>query len=147
MKLIDGNETVVIVTGSAVGTSARDGPLAAWLREEIDRRGQGTAYRRAVVVPDDAWAAAPRLHEHPTIAVGGPGVNGASGHLAPMLPMVWSRDDRSFVQMATGAAGRHATLWGMDAAATREAVEAFVAEGLLATLLDRIWRAPAGQPV
>ena len=52
MKLVDTDETVVLVTGSSITAEERDLPLAYLLKAEIDRRGDGLAYRRAVVVDD-----------------------------------------------------------------------------------------------
>jgi hypothetical protein len=125
-----------VVTGAA---AARDAPLAQWLRDEIDRRGGGVTYRRAVVMDDQQYVRTPGVHQNPMIAIGGPGANGVVQHLSTQLPMVWSREDRTFIQMSLDERVRQAALWGMDAAATREAVEAFVEHGLLDALLDRAW--------
>jgi hypothetical protein len=54
MKLVDTEETVVLVTGTSLTAEERDRPLAYLLKSEIDQRGAGHAYRRAVVV-GDAW--------------------------------------------------------------------------------------------
>lgn len=139
MKLIDGNETIVLVTGSSGAATERDLPLALELKEEIDRRGGGLAFRRAVVVRDASYVNTPAFHAHPTIAIGGPGANDVSHHLSQVLPTLAARDDRSFVQMAPEGSGRQATVWGMDAGATRTAVEVFVTEGYLDSLLGRVW--------
>ena len=42
MKLVDTEETVVLVTGSSLTAEERDRPLAYLLKAEIDRRGRGT---------------------------------------------------------------------------------------------------------
>jgi hypothetical protein len=136
MKLVDQDETVVVVTGaSAEGDTA----VARWLQQEIDRRGAGMAYRRAVVIGDERYVQTPGFHQNPTITIGGPGANGVAQHLTTVLPMIWSREDRMFVQMGLDGQGRQVALWGMDAEATRGAVEAFVEQGLLDALLDRVW--------
>jgi hypothetical protein len=142
MKLVDGRETILVVAGSSDAALAKDRPLALWLRDEINRRSDGQAYRRAVVVGDARFAEARELHRHPTIAVGGPGSNGIVQHLSSVLPMVWTQDDRSFVQMAPEGGGRQVALWGMDADGTKAAVEAFVAEGMLDALLAHLWPFP-----
>jgi len=144
MKLVDGNETVIVVTGGSDAALEKDAPLAARLRAEIDRRGGGHAYRRAVVLRAEQYVETPALHRHPTIAVGGPGANDVSQHLTQVLPMVWARDERCFVQMASNEDGRQVAVWGMDAEATQGAVDAFITEGLLDRLLDRVWRFQAG---
>ena len=63
MKLVDTEETVVLVTGSSLTAEERDRPLAYLLKSEIDRRGAGHAYRRAVVVAD-VWYLENRLFHH-----------------------------------------------------------------------------------
>jgi hypothetical protein len=139
MKLVDGDETVVLVTGSSVSATTKDVPLAQWLAAEIDRRGLGQAYRRAVVIGDRGYVHTPAFHGNPTIGIGGPGSNDVVQHLSQTLPTVWNRDDRSFVQMSMDGRNRQVALWGMDSEATRHAVEAFVEEGMLDALLTRLW--------
>ena len=41
MKLVDTDETVVLVTGASITAEERDLPLAQVLKSEIDRRGDG----------------------------------------------------------------------------------------------------------
>lgn len=139
MKLVDGDATIIVVTGGSAAALERDGPLAAWLAEEVDRRGGGIRYHHAVVLPDSRFVQSPVVHRNPTIAVGGPGANQVAHHLSQVLPTVWNQDEESFVQLAPGDGGRQAAIWGMNAAATRRAVEAFVAGGMLDDLLERVW--------
>ncbi len=142
MKLVDTDETVLIVTGSGLGPEERDRPLAYWLKEQVDRRGGDAPFRRAVVV-SDLWYAENRVfHLNPAIAVGGPGVNGAAREFSERLPLVLREDDRVFVQAALDEAPPRVALWGMDTASTAEAVERFVTDGLLEALLARLWRSP-----
>jgi hypothetical protein len=144
LKLVDTDETVVLVTGSSLTAEERDRPLAYRLKSEIDRRGAGHAYRRAVVVAD-LWYLQNRIfHLNPTIAIGGPGANGLSNELAEALPTVYSREERVFVQADFESELKRASLWGVDAACTSEAVDAFVSEGYLDDLLSRIWRFRTG---
>lgn len=144
MKLVDTDETVVLVTGSSVTAEERDRPLAYRLKSEIDRRGAGHAYRRAVVVAD-LWYLQNRTFQlNPTIAIGGPGANGVSNEFTETLPTVYSRDERVFVQADFEAELKRASLWGVDASCTAAAVEAFMTEGYLDDLLSRIWRFRTG---
>ncbi len=144
MKLVDTDETVVLVTGSSPAAEERDRPLAYRLKAEIDRRGAGHAYRRAVVVAD-LWYLQNHIFQHnPTIAIGGPGVNGVSNDLAELLPTVYSRDERVFVQAEFEGELKRASLWGVDASCTSTAVDVFMAEGYLDDLLGRIWRFRTG---
>lgn len=139
MKLVDPDETIVVVTGSTTAAAQKDAPIARWLQEEIDRRGGGLTYRRAVVIADERYVRTPTFHQNPTIAIGGPGTNDVAQHLTQLLPMVWTRDDRCFIQMGLDGRARQVALWGMDADGTRGAVEAFVEQGMLDALLERVW--------
>jgi hypothetical protein len=140
MKLVDTDETVVLVTGSSLTAEERDRPLAYLLKSEIDRRGEGHAYRRAVVVAD-LWYLENRIfHLNPTVAIGGPGANAVAQEFSGLLPTVYSSEETVFIQADFEGDPKRAALWGADAAATARAVEAFAARGLLDDLLRRIWR-------
>ena len=144
MKLVDTEETVVLVTGASLTAEERDRPLAYLLKAEIDRRGTGHAYRRAVVVAD-LWYLENRIfHLNPTIAIGGPGVNGVAQEFSAILPTVYSADERVFVQADFEDDVKRAALWGADAGATAQAVEVFATQGMLDDLLRRIWRLRTG---
>ena len=144
MKLVDTDETVVLVTGSSVNAEERDRPLAYRLKSEIDRRGAGHAYRRAVVVAD-LWYLQNRIFQpNPTIAIGGPGANGVSQDFSEELTTVYSRDERVFVQADFEAERKRACLWGVDVSCTAAAVGVFMTEGYLDDLLSRIWRFRTG---
>lgn len=140
MKLVDTDETIVLVTGSDIRAEERDRPTAYRLKQEIDGRSDGQPFRRAVVV-GDAWYLENRVfHLNPTIAIGGPGVNGLAAELVQQVPVAWSRDQRTFIQADFDADPKRALLWGADAESTMVAVESFVSQGFLADLLRRIWR-------
>jgi len=144
MKLIDTDETIVLVTGTSLTAEERDRPTAYGLKAEIDRRGVGHAYRRAVVV-GDAWYLDNRIfHLNPTIAIGGPGANAVASEFAETLPTVLTLDERVFVQADFDAEPKRASLWGADAGATAAAVEAFVGRGMLDELLGKIWKFRVG---
>ncbi|HET8649858.1 MAG TPA: hypothetical protein VFL95_07450 [Gemmatimonadales bacterium] len=144
MKLVDTEETVVLVTGTALTAEERDRPLAYWLKQEIDKRGVGYPYRRAVVV-GDVWYLENRVfHLNPTIAIGGPGANALTHEMVESLPTRWTQDDESLIQADFDGELKRATLWGMNAATTGAAVEAFVVKGFLDELLEKIWRFRTG---
>jgi hypothetical protein len=89
----------------------------------------------------DAWYLENRIFQlNPAIAIGGPGVNEASRELAEALPVVHSEDDRVFVQMGTSGEATKVCLWGADLAATARAVQFFVHDGMLAGMLEQLWR-------
>lgn len=140
MKLIDTDETILIVTGSDVPAEMNDRPLAYRLKGEIDRLGAGKSFRGALVV-SDRWYADNRIfHLCPTVVVGGPGVNAVAAALVNELPMLVQRDERIFVQGSWDGEMKRASLWGMDRVATAQAVEAFVREGLCNEFLKKVWK-------
>ena len=144
MKLIDTEETIVLVTGSSPVAEERDRPVAYLLKSEIDRRGAGHAYRRAVVVAD-LWYLENRIfHHNPTIAIGGPGANGVCEEFSSLLPTVYSREEQVFIQADFEGDNKRAALWGTDAAMTATAVEIFTTQGHLDDLLARVWRFRSG---
>ncbi|HEU4569970.1 MAG TPA: hypothetical protein VFS07_05305 [Gemmatimonadales bacterium] len=140
MKLIDPTQTIVIVHGTAGRAATADRELAWKLKREVDRRADGTAFRRAVVVGDEAYYTHDAFEPSPVIAVGGPGVNRASEELSPHVPLVFQQEDRVFVQARLESADAQVVLWGADAAATAQAVEAFLFQGVLDQMLERLWR-------
>jgi hypothetical protein len=140
VKLIDTDETVLIVVGSDIPAEMNDRPIAYRLKQEIDRVGRGAPFRIAVVV-SDRWYGDNRIfHLCPTIAVGGPGVNAVAAALLDELPMKVQRDERVFVQGSWDGETRRASLWGADRSATAHAVELFVHDGLCDEFLGRIWK-------
>lgn len=140
MKLLDTEETIIIVTGSTDSAVERDRPLARRLQAEIDRRGEGQLYRRAIVTDDTWYLDSGVLQRHPTIAIGGPGANAVTQQFATELPMLFSSEDDVFVQADLEGDVKRAGLWGGNAAATSSAVDAFIIHGHLDELLRRIWR-------
>ena len=140
MKLIDTDETILIVTGSDLPAEMNDRPIAYALKAEIDRRGGTAPYRGAVVV-SDRWYAENRIfHLCATIAIGGPGVNALAASLMEELPALIGRDERVFVQGEWAGDAKRVSCWGMDRLATAQAVEAFVTEGHCERFLDAAWR-------
>lgn len=144
MKLVDTDETIVLVTGSSITAEERDRPLAYRLKAEIDRRGTGHAYRRAVVVAD-LWYLDNRIfHLNPTIAIGGPGANGVAQEFSLLLPTVHTVGEQAFIQLDFEGELKRAALWGANAAGTATAVDTFLSGAYLDDLLGRVWRFRAG---
>jgi hypothetical protein len=140
VKLIDTDETVIIVTGSDIRAEERDRPTAYRLKEEVDTRSDGQRFRRAVVV-GDLWYLENRVFQlNPTVAIGGPGVNALAARLTNTLPVAWSQSEQAFVQADLEGEQKRVLLWGMDAGATMAAVQAFTSQGYLEDLLRRIWK-------
>ena len=137
MKLVDPDETIVLVTGAEAG---RDRELAGWLKREIDRRGEGHAYRRGVTVVDDWYLDNGVLRQNPAIAIGGPGANAVTQAYVADLSTLYNEGERIFVQADLDGDVKRVSLWGADAASTAAAVDAFVVHGFLDDLLRRVWR-------
>ncbi|PYM04941.1 MAG: hypothetical protein DMD82_12880 [Candidatus Rokuibacteriota bacterium] len=140
-RYFDLRSTVLIVVGHGILPEEEDRPIAYDLKRAIDARAGGAADRSAVVVTD-VWIMNQELGEFfPAIAIGGPGVNAFTTHIYEELPLAFNRDQQAFIQMSVDK-GKRAALWGMDQDGTREAVETFVADGLLERFLDLVWRQP-----
>jgi hypothetical protein len=147
VKLLDTDETVLIVTGTEIPAEMNDRPLAYGLKAEIDRRGEGLPFRNAVVV-SDAWYAQNRIfHLCPVVAVGGPGVNALAASLANDLPMLVRKDERVFVQGSWDGEQKRASLWGVDRAATAQAVGVFVRDGHCDAFLKASWKTAGREQV
>ena len=140
MKLIDTDETILIITGSDVPAEMNDRPVAYGLKTQIDRLGAGRRWRGAHVA-SDRWYAENRIFQLcATIVVGGPGVNAVAAALVEELPKLVSRDERVFVQGSWDGESRRALLWGMDRTATAQAAHIFLAEGHCADFLNHAWK-------
>jgi hypothetical protein len=140
VKLIDPTQTIVIVHGSQGRAATADRELAWKLKREVDRRTDGTTFRRAVVVGDEAYYAHDAFEPSPVIAIGGPGVNRASEEMTGSLPLLMQQDERVFVQARFEDRDAQVILWGMDAAGTAQAVEAFLFQGVLDKMLAQLWK-------
>jgi len=140
VKLLDLEETVVVVTGSTSAALERDRPVGIWLRDEINRRGEGLTYRRAVVTDDERYFQSDVLQRQTTIAIGGPGVNAVTQHFFSTLATLYAEEERVWVQADFDGEQKRVGLWGVDAAATSSAVDAFMVHGYLDELLRRIWQ-------
>ncbi len=140
MKLIDTDETILVITGSDVPAEMNDRKVAYGIKAEIDRQGARRPWRFALVA-SDRWFSDNRIfHLCSTIVVGGPGVNAVAAALVKDLPVIVSRDERAFVQGSWSGESRRALLWGMDRGSTAEAAEIFLREGHCADFLDHAWR-------
>jgi len=136
-RYFDLRSTVLIVVGHGILPEEEDRPIAYELKRLVNTRAGGSDGRAGVVVTD-VWLMNHELGDFfPAIALGGPGVNEFTAQIYEDLPVAFSRDERVFIQLAEG--GKRAAVWGMDQAATREAMGAFVNEGLLEKFLDLVW--------
>jgi hypothetical protein len=118
------SQTIILVVGADVAAELLDRPVAARLRDEIDKRGDVTDCRRAIILTDVLWFKDATLHTQPVIAIGGPSSNALTAALAHV-------DDRwetpegfegSFIQ----GPPPQITLWGQESAQVRDHVEAWI---------------------
>ena len=139
-RYFDLRRTVLIVVGHGILPEEEDRPVAYELKRAINARGGGSEGQAGVVVTD-LWVMNQELGEFfPAIAVGGPGVNAFTAQIYEDLPLIFTRDQHVFVQIADE--GKRAAVWGMDQAGTREAAEIFLTQGLLERFLELVWRTP-----
>jgi hypothetical protein len=84
---IIGKETIIIVIGNRIPAELLDRPIGECLRDQIDERGGGDRFRRAIVLTDTAWSAeAENVADNPVIAVGGPPANELSRQFSTWVP-------------------------------------------------------------
>jgi hypothetical protein len=139
-RYFDLRATILIVVGHGILPEEEDRPIAYELKRQINMRAGGSEGRAGVVVTD-VWIMNNELADFfPAIAVGGPGANAFTAQIYDELPVAFVRDQHVFIQMAPE--GKRAAVWGMDQAATRDAAEIFVRDGLLEKFLDLVWRRP-----
>ena len=137
-RYFDLRATVLIVVGHGILPEEEDRPIAYDLKRAINARGGGSEGRAGVVVTD-IWIMNNELGEFfPAIALGGPTVNAFTAQVYEELPVVFAREERTFIQVADKS--KQAAVWGMDQGATREAADVFVNEGMLERFLDLVWR-------
>jgi hypothetical protein len=137
-RYFDLHSTVLVVVGHGILPEEEDRPIAYELKSVINAKAGGAQERSGVVVTD-LWILNTELAEFfPAIALGGPAVNAFTADIYEDLPVTFTRDRQVFVQMRPE--DKRAAVWGMDQAATREAVDVFVKEGMLERFLELIWR-------
>ena len=139
-RYFDLHTTVLIVVGHGILPEEEDRPVAYDLKRVVNKHAAGSEGHAGVVVTD-VWIMNNELQEFfPAIAIGGPGVNAFTAQIYEDLPVAYTREQQVFIQM--GADSKRAALWGMDQAATREALDVFVNDGLLERFLDLVWHRP-----
>lgn len=115
-----------IVVGGHIIAEVEDRPIAIALREALAARLPDGFPLTPVVVSDLWYLNTDPLKSQPTISIGRPEINALSAFLADKLPSVLAVDDRLVVQLDPEFVDPAASCWGVDAAATAEAVHAFL---------------------
>lgn len=118
----------VIVVGASLESEIWHRPLAYRLQELIDRWQEQYCDEDLVdpVVVSDIWYMSNSdLHRRPTISIGPPNANSLTAYLADKLPALFGVEQRLVIQADPTFRHRHVCLWGTNAAATAEALDAF----------------------
>jgi hypothetical protein len=133
------DESIAIVIGTWVGAELLDRPVAAVLRDAIDRRGD-SPFQRAVVVTDYRWFEEkdPRMRMRPAISVGGPDINSLAAEI------VKHNGKHTFGEgwwsQSTSDQFERIALWGTGAPATRQVLESFMESPAMEQFLNRSWK-------
>ena len=131
--------SVLIVTGSALRAEQADRPLAYKLKSTIEKILNHQTREHPIVVLSDLWYLnAEALHCLPMISVGGPGVNAVSAHLYRRIPKVLVVDETLLVQMDPNCEDLRACVWGTNHYLTVDAVEIFIKKGYLERFLEAV---------
>jgi hypothetical protein len=129
----DAAAKLVIVVGAHPRAELMDRAPAYWLASrlaEVWRTETGKdAEPGEILVCADLWYVNDReLVALPTIAVGAPDRNAFAAYLADKLPSVHVVDDVLMVQAEISFEAALACCWGVDAQATRRAVEVLLSK-------------------
>jgi hypothetical protein len=124
---------LLVVLGADPRAEALDRPLgdalARALNQRLAVRAQqlGRALACAVTITDLWYLNNSHLRVRPAISVGGPDVNAWSAFLVGRLPVVQAQHDRWAVHADLHTGQPAACCWGVDAPATRTAIEQLLA--------------------
>lgn len=142
MQEIDVNQTILIVVGADLKPEEVDRPLAYKLKAafESSKFYGDHPFRKCLVISDSLYQSDKIIRVCPTVAVGGPGVNSVAAEFVEKLPVYLSRDNRYFIQLDKEFSELKVSIWGMDRKSTEEAIDMFVANGILDDFLKAIWK-------
>ena len=142
MQEVDVNQTILIVVGTDLKPEEADRPIAYKLQTAINGSSKlgNHPFRKCIVISDALYRHNKIIQICPTIAIGGPGVNSAAAEMVEKLPVYLSKDNRYFIQLTSDFADSRISIWGMDRDSTEEAVDMFIANGILEEFLNSIWK-------
>ena len=142
MQEIDVNQTLLIVVGIDIKPEEADRPLAYRIQEAVMNSPKfgDHPFRKCLVISDALYRHNKIIQICPTIAIGGPGVNSTAAELVEKLPVYLSKENRYFIQLDKEYADPRISIWGMDRESTEEAVETFIANGILDGFLQAVWK-------
>ncbi len=145
LKVLDGNwdlsqiinsETIFILSGCRVSAELLVRPVAEMLRDEIDRLGNPSTSRRAIVIADWWWWQEEMDKAHPIIAVGGPASNGITREV---LEKVEAQENDGLCTAFVYEEFPKVAVWGETSLQTKESVEQFIRNDLR-SFLDECWK-------
>ena len=142
----DNYHMLLIVVGAHMRAEVADRPLAYGLRQRIhewfdQRAGEINVAVRCVVCSDIWYVNQPDLARHPTISLGGPGVNALSAYFAQKLARAFVRDNQMIIQLDPEFVDLRVCIWGMNHELTVEALELFnhrYLEGYLRAVVTQV---------
>jgi hypothetical protein len=139
---IDVNQTILIVVGLDLEPEDADRPLAYKLKMAIENSNHfgDHPFRKCIVISDALYRSDKLIGVCPTIAIGGPGVNSLAGELVEKLPVYLSKGNKYFIQLDKDFKDLKISIWGMDRDSTSEAVDMFIANGIMDSFLKTIWK-------
>lgn len=110
---------VLIVTGAHLRAEIADRPLAYQLRTQIEdwveQHAKVLTQPIAAVVCSDVWYLNQEgLQRHPTISLGGPGVNALSAYYFKRLETAFVREDEMIIQLDPEYVDLRVCIWGRD---------------------------------
>lgn len=142
MQEIDVNQTILVVVGTDIKPEEADRPLAYKIQEAVNSSPDfgKHPFRKCIVISDALYGSDKIIQICPTIAIGGPGVNSIAAEFVEKLPVYLSKDNRYFIQLDSKFSEPRVSIWGMDRESTEEAVDMFIANGILDDFLKAVWK-------
>ena len=142
MQEIDVNQTILIVVGIDFKPEEFDRPLGYKIKAAIEESPKcgNHPFRKCIVISDGLYTNDKIIQACPSIIIGGPGVNSAAANLVEKLPVYLSKENRYFIQLYDDFKESKISIWGMDRESSEEAVDTFIANGLLTDFLDAVWK-------
>jgi len=142
MREIDVNQTILIVVGADLKPEEVDRPLAYKLKQALEASPHfgDHPFRKCLVISDALYRHDKIIGVCPTVAIGGPGVNTVAAEFIEQLPVYLSQENRYFIQLDKSFKDPKISIWGMDRNSTEEALDMFIANGILDDFLKAIWK-------
>ncbi len=138
IEKVIGPATIILVTGCSVIAELLDRPIAEFLRDEIDSRGNPRFYQRGIIVSDLWWFRDPALHTQPVISIGGHAINHLTSELVKEN-LTWSEKIENCNQIASRPP--QLAVWGETVSETQDQVSRFIQDSCgLSAFLALCWQ-------